>query len=280
MLNINKIGLGTVQFGLPYGISNKNGQTSHLEVKQIIDYATNIGIRYIDTAYGYGEAEEVIGQNDLSKFRIISKFALLESNETLEDQLSISLKRLNLKSIYGYMAHIPLSLLDDDKLWNDLLRLKSEKKVEKIGYSLNSPLELEQLLSKDRIPDIIQVPYNYFDNRFKDQLIELKKNGCEIHTRSCFLQGLFFSDTTTLSSHFDAVKPIINSLQTQEKENLSGALLKTILSHDFIDVVVIGVENLDQLKINIQNIETSSILEPLNKHFTDKILMPSNWPKK
>ena len=69
-----KIGLGTVQFGIPYGISNQKGQTSVLEVARILTLAKQKGVGIIDTASAYGTAEKVLGQHDLSAFKVVSKF--------------------------------------------------------------------------------------------------------------------------------------------------------------------------------------------------------------
>jgi aryl-alcohol dehydrogenase-like predicted oxidoreductase len=277
---ISKIGLGSVQFGIPYGVSNKDGQTSSEEVTKILIYANKSGITYIDTASAYGNAEEVLGFNDLNNFKIISKFMPQEENNSISFQLKTSLEKLNVDALYGYLAHRPLSLLDNPKQWEELLILKQQNKIKKIGFSLNEPSELDMLLSKGMMPDLIQVPYNYFDNRFKDILIDLKAKGCEIHTRSTFLQGLFFTDVKKLPSFFDEVKKNINELQINLSDNLSGALLKHVLSLDFIDVVIMGVENEKQLKSNLTNINASHYLPPNDFNFSELVLMPSNWPKK
>lgn len=275
----HKVGLGSVQFGIPYGVSNNHGQTTSEEVTKILNYANKSGIKFIDTASAYGNAEAVLGFNDLNNFKIISKFMPQEENNSISFQLKTSLEKLNVDSLYGYLAHRPPSLLDNQKQWEELLVLKQENKVKKIGFSLNEPKELDLLLNNGIMPDLIQVPYNYFDNRFKDILIDLKSKGCEIHTRSAFLQGLFFSDIQKLPSFFDEVKKYIIELQINLSDNLSGALLKYVLSLDFVDVVIIGVENEKQLKCNLKNIEVAENLVPMNLNYSDSILMPSNWPK-
>lgn len=276
----HKVGLGSVQFGMSYGVSNNHGQTTSEEVTKILNYANKSGITFIDTASAYGNAEEVLGFNDLNNFKIISKFMPQEENNSIKVQLKTSLEKLNVDSLYGYLAHRPLSLLDNQNEWEELLVLKQENKVKKIGFSLNEPKELDLLLNKGMIPDLIQVPYNYFDNRFKDILIDLKAKGCEIHTRSAFLQGLFFSDIQKLPSFFDEVKKYIIELQINLSDNLSGALLKYVLSLDFVDVVIMGVENEKQLKINLININTAHHLPLSDFNFSDSVLMPSNWPIK
>jgi aryl-alcohol dehydrogenase-like predicted oxidoreductase len=276
-MNLNsKIGLGSVQFGIAYGVSNNTGQTSNEEVTKILNYANTSEIVIIDTASAYGNAEEALGKNDLNHFKIVSKF-MSPSSESIHEQFKQSLKKLNQNSMYGYLAHRPLDLLDNPELWVQLKELKTEGLVEKIGYSLNEPSEIHQLLEKEFVPDLIQVPYNYFDRRFEDIMIDLKKKGCEIHTRSTFLQGLFFMNPKELSVFFEEIKVVLNTLQNIKP--LNGALLEFVLDKTFIDKVIVGVENVEQLKQNINNINDAPQLPSLKNIITENILIPARWPK-
>lgn len=275
---INKIAIGTVQFGLDYGISNNTGRTSDIEIDQILKTASLYGIKYIDTASGYGNAEEVLGTKDLSDFKIISKFMPEENGKTLLNQFEVSKLKLKIKKLYGYLAHRPMDLLNNREQWQLLNNLKSSNLVQKIGFSLNKPEELLALLEENLIPDLIQVPYNFFDRRFERIMIQLKSTGCEIHTRSTFLQGLFFTDVNELPSFFDEVKPIIKDLQ--KKDFLPKLLLNFALNKEFIDNVVIGVENNTQLVENVESSSVSEELESFDKNLSEKILMPMYWPKK
>jgi len=272
-----KLGLGTVQFGLSYGISNKKGQTSKQEVIKILSSAKNNGIEMLDSASAYGNAEEVLGKNNLSGFKVVSKFLPPSEDENVGNQLKQSLKNLRLDNIYGYLAHRPMELLSHPGQWEEMQRFKTEGTVKKIGFSLNEPEELEKLLEKGFVPDLVQVPYNYFDRRFEAAIIELKDKGCEIHTRSAFLQGLFFMDPSKLQEYFDEVKPVL--IQLQEIKLLNGALLKFVLEKPFIDKVITGVENEAQLLQNIESIEKAPSLPELKETISDNILIPSRWPK-
>ena len=73
----NKLILGTVQFGLNYGINNSKGKPSQEEVKKVLDFASDKGINNLDTAESYGDSYEVIGnyhKSSRSKFKIHTKF--------------------------------------------------------------------------------------------------------------------------------------------------------------------------------------------------------------
>ena len=275
----NKLGLGTVQFGVDYGISNTNGKTGNEEIKKILDYAVKNGLIYLDTASAYGNAENVLGSFDLSSFKVISKF-MPPSQGSIKAVLEKSLENLSLKKVYGYLAHRPEELLNNTEQWYALKELKELKKVEKIGYSLNRPEELDSLLLKNMLPDLVQVPYNLFDRRFENHIIELKKTGCEIHARSAFLQGLFFVEPKNLSDYFEPVRDLLTDLQNEYGNNLSGALLNFALEKEFIDVVVVGVENVDQLRQNIRNIAVKGLMKTDIPVVSEKILLPSLWPNK
>jgi aryl-alcohol dehydrogenase-like predicted oxidoreductase len=275
--NIIKLGIGTVQFGLPYGISNLNGQTPPEEVSKILDIARNNKINFIDTASAYGNAEMVLGQYNAREFNIISKY-MPALGEKISTQLYKSLNHLNVKYLYGYLAHRPSDILTNPEEWKELLQLKEEGLVKKIGFSLNEISELEKLLEKGFTPDLIQIPFNYFDNRFEKYAIFLKSIGCEIHARSVFLQGLFFVPTDTLSNYFNDIKPFIKSLQDSTKY-LSGSLLKYVLEKQFIDKVIIGVDNAQYLTYNLDTLHLAEDLPSFEHNLSDKFLNPSSWPK-
>lgn len=275
----HKIGLGTVQFGLPYGISNTNGQTSSAEVKSILNLAIKNGINCIDTASAYGNAEQVLGENDLKPFRIVSKYISPTKENPLNTQLQNTLSYLKVEKLYAYLAHRPTEILANNSQWEILNERKSAGFMEKIGFSLNDPSELSDLLDAGFLPDIIQVPYNFIDNRFEKQMIDLKSKGCEIHTRSTFLQGLFFKNVDSLPSFFDAVKPLIKDIQNQTKY-ISGSLLNFVLAKPFVDKVIIGVENTLQLQNNLNDLSYSvNLVNNTGLTIPKEILMPSNWPQ-
>jgi aryl-alcohol dehydrogenase-like predicted oxidoreductase len=277
MNTTGKIGLGTVQFGIPYGISNKSGQTSVAEVTSILNYAKEKGIDVLDTASAYGTSEEVLGQNNLEYFNIVSKFLIQTNEQNISTQLHASLRLLNINSLYGYLAHRALDVVNNPELWDELNKFKEKGFIKKIGFSFNEINEMEAVLAAGFTPDIIQIPFNYLDNRFQTYMLDLKSKGCEIHTRSPFLQGLFFSDTSDLNPFFDEIKPILTQLQEYGNE-LPGMLLKHCIEKPFVDKVIFGVNTLAQLQENIKSMMNAKNL-PLNERkVNESILIPSKWP--
>ena len=58
---VEKLAIGTAQFGMPYGIANRNGKVQADEISAILDSACFKGINTIDTAKAYGISEKIIG---------------------------------------------------------------------------------------------------------------------------------------------------------------------------------------------------------------------------
>lgn len=274
---MTKLALGTVQFGTHYGISNKSGQTTPKEIKKILHFASKNGIDLLDTASAYGNSEEVLGNCGIEGFNVVSKFLLTKDEPDIENQLNKSLRNLKIKKLYGYLAHRPMQVINNPELWQKLKQIKEQGKVHKIGFSFNEVKEADEILEKGFIPDLIQAPYNYLDNRFENHMTALKNQGCEIHTRSAFLQGLFFMESKSLNSFFDEVKPILAELQ-ELKQQLPGMLLNYCISKPFINKVVIGLNNVSQLQQNIEEINKNYEIPKQQFKINENILIPSNWP--
>ena len=55
---IQKIGIGTLQFGQNYGVANKTGKLSTKDIKLIKKIALKNDIKIVDTANVYGDSEK------------------------------------------------------------------------------------------------------------------------------------------------------------------------------------------------------------------------------
>lgn len=257
-----KIGLGSVQFGLDYGVSNQSGKTKESEVSAILREALRLGIQKLDTAYVYGNSESVLGQNqkELQDFEVVTKTIKFEHRSLTKDDAKLlrkgfteSLLRLNLNKVYGLMIHDSEDLLQENSgfLWEELELLKSEGKVDKIGVSVYSPNQTEEILKKYPI-DIIQLPLNIYDHSFlrNGLLAKLKKLDIEIHVRSVFLQGLVLMPLSELPLYFDSIKNHIQECQDflQKKGiTLLEAALGFIKSIQEVDFAILGINDISQL---------------------------------
>jgi len=257
-----RLALGTVQFGLPYGVANTQGQVSYDEAEAMIGAMLTAGIDTIDTAIAYGEAETVLGHIGMSGFRLISKVpALLEPVLAVDDwvvaQVEASLERLRVPRLSGLMLHSPDDLLGPhgSDLARGLRRAQDAGLAERIGLSVYSPEQLAILV--DRLPlEIIQIPLNIFDRRFVETgwLDRLVADNVEVHARSVFLQGLLLMPSDRVPSKFAPFRSMIDDWHSWLASDAAAgrstvqACLAHVASYPGISRLVVGSDNLAQLQ--------------------------------
>ena len=265
MNGINKLALGTVQFGTDYGISNTSGKVSLKKVEEILEFCVNNGIDTLDTAQGYGDSESVLGNFDIKNFKIITK---INKNNILDN----SLEKLKVNSIYAIMFHREDDIDLDN--WKVFEKYRSDKLVEKIGISVYSPDRLQYIIDNFNI-DIVQLPLNLLDQRFIPMLVKMKDKGIEVHVRSIFLQGLLLMKTENINKYFDSIKCIIDGIP---KPAISYALnfVKNIKE---VDKMVVGVTSKKELE-NIYYYYNSKVDNIDYKKFRvddEMYINPSKW---
>ena len=252
-----KLGLGTVQFGLDYGVSNSDGRTPIHEAKRILDYAASVGVQILDTSPSYGISEQVLGTiaADRSQFKVVTKTRpqVLGPDE-LRTDLEMSLRRLSRSSAYGLLVHRTADLLSGNgaDLYAELVRLKEQGLVEKIGVSVYTATEIDALLERYSI-DLLQIPFNVLDQRLllSGHLRRAKDLGIECHARSVFLQGLLLMSPESLTGNFKSLEGHLRSYRRFIAERgftPVSAALGFALQVPEIDVVLCGVNTLSQLE--------------------------------
>lgn len=290
---MTKLALGTVQFGLNYGINIENKQTSPSEAKKILNYAHSKGIKVLDTANSYGESEKIIGMTNLVNLKVITKTRHFKNNKIddndaklLNDDFNKSLKNLNRKSVYGVLIHNPNDLLKPkaEKLFNQLINLKRKKKVRKIGVSVYDHIQLETILNNYDI-DLVQLPFNIFDRRMADSgmLSKLKNKKIEIHARSIFLQGLLLMPEKKRPIKFNSWKSLWKLWHEWLNDNKITPLeasIKYVISRSEISKAVVGVNTKIQLEEIFNSLKNPLPQIPVKLSSNDVALLnPSNWDK-
>ncbi|TPH17160.1 aldo/keto reductase [Litorilituus lipolyticus] len=290
-----KLALGTVQFGLNYGVSNTQGQTPLEEVYRTLSFAHKAGITTLDTSSSYGNAEAVLGSYEPlnSQFDIITKsIAINDSNieqhhiETILTSLKRSMEQLKTAKLAGVLVHQcdDLFKTNGERIYQALTEQKSQGNIKRIGVSVYHQQQIEQLLAHYDV-DVIQLPFNIFDQRLlkSGTLDELKSRNIEIHARSVFLQGLFFADQTTLNPFFSPAFIPLNQLKTFAKQNnlsLIELTLNFVKNTSQIDKLICGVNTCEQLEQLVNAIEKDIIIDNAEQFALsdENILSPTNWP--
>jgi aryl-alcohol dehydrogenase-like predicted oxidoreductase len=280
-----RLAIGTVQFGLNYGINNQKGIVAEKELNSILNDARKNKINLLDTAQAYGNSESRLGSVDSSEFKFISKLKPGILVSEVYDSVQISCQNLNVTNLEGVLFHDFKDYNQNPKLIDELIRLKRDSVIKKIGFSLYHPIELDALFSQNIDFDILQIPFSIYDQRFKKYFKEIKKRNIEIHVRSVFLQGLVFMNPDKLSKHFDKYKHQFLSFQNnclQLKQSIASVCLNYVYGHNEIDRVIIGVCSSKELMDNIIQIKSNSInfskLKFDNfKIIDESIILPFNW---
>ena len=288
---MSKIALGTVQFGIDYGVNSVAGQVDPKEVKKIFSYAHSTNIGLLDTAPAYGNSEKILGRMNISNFKVVTKtrhFDSLEINNNdvklLNNDFHHSLKDLKQDSVYGVLVHNADDLLKpgSEKLFDQLKELKQAEKIVKIGVSVYDHIQLQSILDNFDI-DLVQLPFNILDRRMIDNgvLATLRSKGVEVHARSVFLQGLLLMSEQNRPDKFNRWSGLWGIWHEWLNDNQITALevaIRHAISMPEISKVLVGVDNVDQLKEIVT--ASSGVLPNIpDEMFTNDIdlLNPSNW---
>jgi len=287
---MSKIALGTVQFGIDYGI-NSGVKVESNEVINIINCARNNDIRLLDTAQLYGSSEQVLGDVNTQDFDIVTKTRGFDQEVITEKVASFvisdlhqSLKLLKQKSLYAFLVHHGEDLLKPggEMIFNQLKILKEQGLVNKIGVSAYIDSQLMKIIDRFDI-DIIQLPMNILDRRLIDNglLNKIHSKGIEIHTRSIFLQGLLLMNHNKRPKKFDRWSGLWKFWHEWLADNKLSPLEATIrymISIPEISRVLVGVDNKDQLQSILNAIDGNlpPIPEELSMNDGD-LLNPGNW---
>lgn len=294
-----RLALGTVQFGLNYGVSNQQGQVSKTQIEEILEQALSLGIDTLDCAAVYGESEQVLGKlTASSSFNIITKIPPLNhQQDSLLDYFEQSLKNLQQKQVHGLLMHQANDLIthpERDCFFQQLQRLKQQGKVKQIGVSVYSPEQLQQIAQHFPI-NLAQVPVNVFDQRFlTNETIDLcSQKNIKLHARSLFLQGLVFINEQDLPNYFAPYKAKIAEFSKLAKylacSKLTLALAivaqESLNLNNVFEKLVIGICNCQQLNEVVQAYQQATTLAVTIEELAaleDKrleLINPSLWAK-
>lgn len=289
---MSRLALGTVQFGLDYGVSNPSGRLSPGIAADIVAAARANSIDTFDTSPAYGTSEEVLGGLLPAGSRVVSKVARIQEGplgpdavEACASALNRSLRLLRRDSLYGLMVHWAEDLLRDgsEALYAWMLKAKAEGKVARIGVSVYDAGQIDRILAKFPV-DLVQLPLSVLDQRLlrSGHLAMLKERGVEVHVRSVFLQGLLLMGMDDLPAYFGRFRDILERLHgTAARAGLTPLELSLGFAMGIpeVDKIVVGVNSVSQLE---EIIAASKIViqpETLQEVASDEVglLNPSRW---
>lgn len=264
----SKLMLGTVQFGMNYGVANTTGKPSFETVKAILKEAYDGGINALDTAPEYGDSEEVIGKalKELGltgSFRIVTKIPKVPADadpvKFIYDSIQESLKRLQAEVISAALFHD-----EGDGIYLDILKSMKEK-----GIILSAGISLNTLAHKDdgETADCLQIPCSLLDHRF---------DSCfNRGNRHCFIRGAYLQGMLLMPKEKVFVKEVLAKREQLEALGIPMAelALRYLFAKTGSKSILTGVETLGQLRENLR----IARMEPLPDYVLteiDKIVFP------
>lgn len=281
--------LGTVQFGLDYGVANSRGRVTAEEANAILLRGQACGMDTIDTAIGYGESEAVLGQLGVEQWKTITKLPAAPRDEKnlrqwVHDQLQHSMARLRVTQLYGVLLHSPAQLLERTGpiLYDVLQSIKSEGLTLKVGVSVYTPDELDAL-SADYTFDLVQAPLNILDRGLVESgwASRLHDSGVEVHARSAFLQGLLLlppNQRPVKFARWADVWSVWDRWLSNECLTPVEACLRYVSQFSSIDGVVVGVDSVAQLNQIVEAAKGSLVSLPEFEKLEDpRLRNPATW---
>lgn len=254
--------LGTAQFGLAYGITNAAGQVPEAEVAELLSQASADGIRWLDTAQAYGNAEAVLGRNLPAGhgFRVISKLPAqpqpaftAQDAAAWEHEFSCSCERLGLKSLDALLLHAPVDLRKPGASYMEewLLGLRKRGVVKRLGMSIYKADDLEGV--NPELLDLVQLPLCLYDQRLLQDgtVTNLRAQGTAIHGRSVYLQGLLLTPAIEwpnwVSSEMRNHHKNLEALAQKRNCRLIDLALSFAKAQTELEAVVVGLCSVKEL---------------------------------
>ncbi len=257
------LGLGAVQFGLNYGVSNRVGKPAQADVARMLATAAAGNISVIDTAPEYGDSEAVIGSSLPARhtFRLVTKTRRVAAAsigdaevENIHRDLDASLARLGQSKIFGVLIHHVADLLkpSGERFVGALESLRASGRVSAIGVSAYDGNQIDAVLRRFR-PDIVQLPLSALDQRLvrSGHVAKLASIGVAVHVRSVFLQGALLMRPEELPAHLLGVRPYVEAFRKAgEFAGLSplAAALSFARNVGGVDTVLVGVTTTQELR--------------------------------
>lgn len=305
---VNRMVLGTAQFGLMYGIANTNGQPNQSQVDTLIQTAIANGIQYLDTARAYGDSEQVLGKALSggwdSRTTIITKLSPLDDcpddaslsvvKAYVEQSIYKSCHALRVKTLDVLMLHRAQHLTAwQGNAWQSLCKLKQQNVICRLGVSVQSPEEALSALDFEAV-EFIQLPFNILDYRWDAVIEKISQVRVDrplvIHARSALLQGLLTSSNLDLwkraccPNAADVIEWLRSKAEIYSSDDVVDLSLRYVCSQHWVDGVVIGVETSQQLIDNLTKVSgdnwTDDMISTIIRdrpHVPVETLNPAKW---
>ena len=265
--------LGTAQWGNPYGLTNSQGRLEDHQIEAIAAVALESGIRFADTASGYGDAEVRLAPW-AKQFEVTTK-VMGAVSISVEDQLAKSLGALELDQVRCCLIHDWPSLTQDqaEAAVKGLERAKARGLVAKIGISGYDEADLNRAIEIFKKVEAVQVPVSILDQRLvgSSAIEQLTVTGTEIQARSIFLQGLLASRSDSALGNHPDINRFHDSCEELKIRPIQVAL-SFVQGLAWVDQLVVGITSASELA---EIVNASQLNESADWHGVSSSVEPS-----
>lgn len=299
------IGLGTVQFGIPYGVHAHSPLMPEEEVQAILSFALTQGIRFFDTAANYGEAEARLGRFGLetqcpgvqiaTKIPAVPRAVYLpweKYQPYLKTTVRESQRRLGVKKCSLVQFHqCDLDFLQSASTKKAVHFLLEEGFCDSVGFSVYSPEEALEAIKIEGV-SALQFPVNLLDRRFLNPGVLTRIRGKKLIARSVFLQGVLIPSAplpnVACADHLETFKLEAQRIAQKLGQPLDFLALKFVCTElRDLSVVLLGVDCKNSLKSNLSHCHRMKehTFPEIGKYFAELalqaekagILEPRSW---
>ncbi|CDF58442.1 aldo/keto reductase [Thermobrachium celere] len=224
---VSEVGFG----GIPIQRITQN------EAKDVIRFAVDNGVNFIDTARGYGISEEYIGNAlyGIRKEVYIATKSMARTKDAMKEDIERSLKNLKTDYIDLYQLHNVKDeetfkqVMSEDGALEALLDAKREGKVLHIGITSHSLDFLKKILEYD-VFETIMYPYNIVEDQAEELFKEANKRDIGIIVMKPLAGGALEDSELAISyilnnKNISTVIPGMESIE-QVKQNISASYIE------------------------------------------------------
>jgi len=311
-METQKIGLGTAAIGRPQYININNKETATFDLNvfkakgyQVLETAYQQGIRYFDTAPGYGLAEQLVydwvqDKNDHSievatkwGYAYVANFDPNASIHELKDhsidqlvkQWKVSKKLLPyLSTLQIHSATFDTGVLENVEVIQKLAQIKSEHNI-LIGLTTTGDNQIEVLkkaleITVENKPlfEVFQITYNLLDQSLLEVSDLVKANGNRIVIKEALANGRVFPNP-----NYPAYNDMYTALRQMANKYAVGidaiALQFCIQTIDPF-MVLSGASEPNQIKENLKSNGFQLLEEDLSKLRSFRINATDYWSER